>query len=229
MKKYFFCCIVFFLFAPNFSSAQLRVGLRGGLQVADMRTKPDNRTVEEISKLQFGYQLGLVLDYSFNNVIFIQPALQINSKGSKIIQTNNIMNNKLTIQNTPLYIDIPLLLGVRLGVQGLKIFGMGGPYIAYGIGGKKSARFETLSGSLITESKSSIEWGNEPSSDLRPLDMGFVVSAGVELGNLQIGLHYTPGFTNIAPDNSGRKLYNSSLGLNATLLLGGDGKVGRFL
>ncbi len=229
MRKYFICCIVFFIFALNFSSAQLRVGIRGGLQVADMRTKPDDRTVEEISKLQLGYQLGLVLDYSFNNVIFIQPALQINSKGSKIIQTSNTPNTKLTIQNMPLYVDIPLLLGVRFGVQGLKIFGMGGPYVAYGIGGKRLARTETLSGSLITESKSSIYWGNESSSDLRPLDMGFVVSAGVELSNLQIGLHYTPGFINIAPENSGRKLYNSTLGINATLLLGGNGRVGRFL
>ncbi|WP_448529136.1 porin family protein [Raineya sp.] len=233
MKKYFYICFALLLGVVNLASAQLRVGVRGGFQLADMRNKPDDRTgLDDDTKMRLGYQLGLVFDYSFNNIIFFQPAIQINSKGSKLVETNNVLGTKFTFQNSPLYVDVPLLLGLRFGLKGFKIFGMGGPYLAYGVGGKNYSRLDTPVG--YTESETKIRWGNTTTAtdpkDLRPIDLGFVVSAGVELSNLQIGLHYTPGFTNIAPDNSGRKLYNTVIGLNATLLFGGgEGKVARFL
>ncbi|MDW8295423.1 MAG: porin family protein [Raineya sp.] len=233
MKKLVFIAIFATLWTSNFVFAQLRVGIRGGLQLADMRNKPDDRTgLNDDTKMRLGYQLGVVFDYSFNNIIFFQPAIQINSKGSKIVETNNILNTKYTFQNSPLYVDVPLLLGLRFGLKGFKIFGMGGPYLAYGIGGKNYSRLDTPIG--YTESETQIRWGNKTTlsdpKDLRPLDLGLVISAGVELTNLQIGLHYTPSFTNIAPDGSGRKLYNTVVGINATLLFGGGGGgVARFL
>lgn len=232
MKKYI-CVFIAILVVQSSIFAQLRIGVRGGLQLADMRNQPDDRTgLDDETKMRLGYQLGLVFDYSLNNVIFFQPAIQINSKGSKVVETNNILNTKYTFQNSPLYVDVPLLLGLRFGLKGLKVFGMGGPYLAYGVGGKNYSRLDTPLG--YTESETAIRWGNTTTlsapKDLRPFDLGLVVSAGVELTNLQIGLHYTPSFTNIAPDGSGRKLYNTVIGINATLLFGGGGGgVARFL
>jgi hypothetical protein len=76
------------LLTSFFVSAQTRFGVKGGLQLADMRNKPDDRTgLTDETKMLFGYQVGVVLDYSFNKVLFFQPGLQINSKGSKIEQS----------------------------------------------------------------------------------------------------------------------------------------------
>ena len=220
MKKFGFL-FALSLICSLFASAQTRIGLRGGLQLADMRSQPDDRTnLTDETKMLFGYQAGVVLDYSFNKVMFFQPGLLINSKGSKTISRNNLLNTTTTTKNNPMYAELPLMFGVRFGLQNLKIFGMAGPYLAYGFAGKSSSKTENPFPSPSTESEGSIRWGNESSDDLRPFDLGLSFSAGIELGNTQIGLYYNPGFTNILPEGKNGKLYNTTIGIQATLLLG---------
>ena len=224
MKKFLFLfalCLVCNLFA----SAQTRIGIRGGLQLADMRNQPDDRTnLTDETKMLFGYQVGVVLDYSFNNVLFFQPGLLLNSKGSKVIIRNNLLNTTTTIKNNPMYAELPLLFGVRFGLQNFKLFGMAGPYLAYGFAGKNYFKLESPIPASNQESESSIKWGDKTSlsdpRDLRPFDMGLTVSAGVEMNNLQIGAFYSPGFVNISPEGSGGKLYNTTIGIQTTFLLG---------
>jgi hypothetical protein len=220
MKKNAFL-LTLFLLISTFVSAQTRIGIRGGLQLADMRNQPDDRTnLTDETKMLFGYQVGVVLDYSFNKVMFFQPGLLLNSKGSKVIIRNNLLNTTTTIKNNPMYAELPLLFGVRFGLQNFKLFGMAGPYLAYGFAGKNYFKFESSVPGLSTESEGSIKWGNENSDDLRPFDLGLSFSAGIELRNTQIGLYYNPGFTNILPEGRNGKLYNTTIGIQATLLLG---------
>jgi len=228
MKKLSILMILFF--ATFFASAQTRIGIRGGLQLADMRNKPDDRSgLTDETKMLFGYQAGVVLDYSFNQTLFFQPGLIVNSKGSKIEETFSGGGSitKTTIKANPLYVEMPLLLGVRFGLENLKIYGAAGPYVAYGVAGKNTAKVENINGSTTTvllDASESIKWGNETTLsnpvNLRRLDMGLTLSAGVELRNMQIGAYYSPGFINISPENSGRELFNTTIGINATLLLG---------
>jgi len=224
MKKFLFLfalCLVCNLFA----SAQTRIGIRGGLQLADMRNRPDDRTnLTDETKMLFGYQVGVVLDYSFNKVMFFQPGLLLNSKGSKVITRNNLLNTTTTIKNNPMYAELPLLFGVRFGLQNFKLFGMAGPYLAYGFAGKNYFKSEGPTPASNRESERSIKWGDKTSlsdpRDLRPFDRGLTVSAGVEMNNLQIGVFYSLGFVNIRPEGSGGKLYNTTIGIQTTFLLG---------
>lgn len=225
MKK-FSLLILLCLISSLFASAQTRIGFRGGLQLADMRNKPDDRTnLTDETKMLFGYQAGVVLDYSFNKVMFFQPGILYNSKGSKIEETVTILGiSSTTIYRlNPQYIEMPLMFGVRFGLQNLKLFGMAGPYLAYGIGGKSYFK-NTTSGVVTLETEESIKWGEKTSltepRDLRPFDLGLSFSAGIELGNTQISLFYSPSFTNISPEGSSRKLYNTTIGIQTTLLLG---------
>lgn len=208
-----------------FASAQTRIGIRGGLQLADMRSKPDDRSgLTDETKMLFGYQAGVVLDYSFNNVLFFQPGLLVNSKGSKLVIMDNLLNTTTTFKNNPIYAELPLMFGIRIGLENFKLFGMAGPYLAYGFAGKNYFKFESPVPALNTESEGSIKWGDETSlsnpKDLRRFDMGLSFAAGVELRNTQISLYYNPGFVNISPEGSGRKLYNTTIGLQTTLLFG---------
>jgi len=220
MRKFSFL-LTCFLLIGLVASAQTRIGIRGGLQLADMRNQPDDRTnLTDETKMLFGYQVGVVLDYSFNNVLFFQPGLLLNSKGSKIILKDNLNLTTTTIKNNPMYAELPLLFGV----QNFKLFGMAGPYLAYGFAGKNYFKLESPIPALNQESESSIKWGDKTSlsdpRDLRPFDMGLTVSAGVELNNLQIGAYYSPGFVNISPEGSRGKLYNTTIGIQTTFLLG---------
>jgi hypothetical protein len=211
------------------ASAQFRLGLRGGLQLADMRNKPDKRDgLTDQTKMLLGYQAGVVFDNSFGKILFFQPAIQINSKGSKVTETVSAggVTTTTTIKNNPMYVEVPLMLGVRFGLQNLKIYGMAGPYLAYGIAGKNTST-EVINGGTTTvlfDTSESIKWGNETTlsapANLRRFDMGLTVAAGVELRNMQIGAYYSPGFVNISPDNSGRQLFNTTIGIQTTLLFG---------
>lgn len=221
MRKFGFLFILC-LISSLLASAQTRIGLRGGLQLADMRSQPDDRTkLTDETKMLFGYQAGVVFDYSFNKVMFFQPGLLVSSKGSKIILRDNFLNTTTTSKKNPIYAEIPLMFGVRFGLQNLKIFGMAGPYLAYGFAGKNYFKFESPIPAFNVETEGSIKWGNESSDDLRPFDLGLGFSAGVELRNMQIGLYYNPSFTNISNNNS-IKLYNTTIGIQATLLLGNE-------
>jgi hypothetical protein len=202
-----------------------RIGVRGGLQLSDIRSQPDNRAgLTDDTKMRFGYQAGIILDYSFNKVMFFQPGLLINSKGSKVVYRDNLLGTVTTIQNNPIYVELPLLFGLRFGLENFKIFGVAGPYMGYGVAGKNSFKFESPMPALNTQSEGSIRWGNETSlsdpRDLRRFDMGLTVGAGVELRNTQIGLYYSPGVFNISPEGSSGKLYNTLIGIHATLLFG---------
>ncbi|MFN3315892.1 MAG: porin family protein [Raineya sp.] len=224
MTKFRLLFALFFLMSFAVS-AQTRIGIRGGLQLADMRSKPDDRSgLTDETKMLFGYQVGVVLDYSFNDILFFQPGLLINSKGSKVIFKDNLLNTTTTFKNNPIYAELPLMFGVRIGLENFKLFGMAGPYLAYGFAGKNSFKFESPIPALNTESEGSIKWGDETSlsdpRDLRRFDMGLSVAAGVELGNMQIGAFYNPGFVNISPEGSGGKLYNTTIGIQTTLLFG---------
>jgi hypothetical protein len=122
---------------------------------------------------------------------------------------------------------MPLLLGVRFGLENLKIYGMAGPYLAYGIAGKNTFKSEFITGgttNVLVDSSDPIKWGSEFTLsnpvNLRRFDMGLTVSAGVELRNMQLGVYYSPGLINISPDNSGRELFNTNVGISATLLFG---------
>lgn len=205
--------------------AQTRIGLRGGLQLSDIRSQPDDRAgLDDETKMRMGYQLGVVLDYSFNKVLFFQPGLLLNSKGSRVIYTDNLLGTKTTIQNNPIYVEMPLLLGFRLGLENFKLFGVAGPYMAYGVAGKSSFKFESPIPAFNVNSEGAIKWGSETSPsdprDLRRFDMGLTIGAGVELRNTQIGLYYSPGVFNISPEGSSGKLYNTLIGIQATLLIG---------
>ncbi|GAB4125260.1 MAG: hypothetical protein OHK0045_05430 [Raineya sp.] len=215
-----------FCFVVSFAvSAQTRIGVRGGLQLADMRSKPDERSeLTDETKMLFGYQVGVVLDYSFNEVLFFQPGLIVNSKGSKLIIKDSLNLTTTTSKNNPIYAELPLMFGLRFGLENFKLFGMAGPYIAYGFAGKNYFKFETPIPALNTESEQAIRWGDETSltdvRDLRRFDMGLSFAAGIELRNMQISLHYNPGFTNVSPEGSGVKLYNTTIGVQTTLLFG---------
>lgn len=223
MKKLGLVFVICF-FVSLTTLAQTRIGFRGGLQLADMRNEPDDRTgLTDETKMLFGYQAGVVFDHSFNKLVFFQPGVLISSKGSKIEET--IINTTTVIKNNPLYIEVPLLFGLRLGLQNLKLFGMAGPYLSYGISGKNSIKTtNNTNNTVILEAENSIRWGEQTTlsepKDLRRFDMGLTVSAGVELGNMQIGAFYSPGFVNISPEGSSRKLYNTTVGIQTTLLLG---------
>jgi hypothetical protein len=46
-----------------------------------------------------------------------------------------------------------------------------------------------------------IKWGSESQNDLRRLDFGLTIGAGIQIKSLEIGISYDLGLSNMAPDD----------------------------
>ena len=68
-----------------------------------------------------------------------------------------------------------------------------------------------------------VEWGSdEENDDLKRLDFGLTMGAGVEISSIQIGLTYGLGLANISSYNdNGNKINNRVLGISVGYKFGG--------
>jgi hypothetical protein len=91
----------------------------------------------------------------------------------------------------------------------LKVLIFGGPYLAYGIGGK--AKFDGES--------DDINWGTSEEDDLKPFDLGLNIGAGIEINNLQITAQGGFGLLNLATvtDDGGESKVRA-IGISAAYL-----------
>jgi outer membrane protein W len=87
-----------------------------------------------------------------------------------------------------------------------------GPYVGIGLSGKMKG--EVSIDGETTSQEIDIEWGSDiASSDLKRMDFGLIIGAGVELNSIQIGLNYSLGLANISPQTN-VKIRNRVLGIS---------------
>ena len=87
---------------------------------------------------------------------------------------------------SPVYIEVPLNIGYRLG--NISLFA--GPYIACGIGGLKMDAKGNLK---------DISFGSGDNKDMKPFDVGFNFGVGINVKGILISAQYGLGLANIAP------------------------------
>jgi hypothetical protein len=111
----------------------------------------------------------------------------------------------------PSFIEIPVNVVYKFGSGSIKFFLNAGPYFAYGIGGKTKYGGESAN----------IKFGSGDNDDLKPLDFGLNLGAGVEINNFIISAHYELGLANLVPaptDNAEAK--NRVIGISIGYLFG---------
>ena len=113
-----------------------------------------------------------------------------------------------------IYLDIPLTAKASFDLGGARIYGVFGPYIGMGLSGKN--KFEiTAMGETETEEEDIKLGSDEDEDDVKRLDFGLTMGAGVEISSIQIGLSYGLGLANISPyTDGGSKISNRVLGIS---------------
>lgn len=161
----------------SFSEAQaqvLRFGVKGGLDVTDMKMKSE---VFEASN-RMGWFIGPTLKLSLPVIGFDISALY-NQREAKI-ETNGAGNGSETLKTQQ--IAVPLNARISFGIgQKANIFAFAGPQIAFNIGGEDENLFDQASEWTVNSSNFSINLG-----------------AGVLISHLQISANY-----NVALGNTG--------------------------
>ncbi len=189
------------------------LSVKGGLNFANMLAKNDVLTLSDDFKTKLGVHIGataefdLPVDVSALDKLSFETGLLLSTKGYRMKVTEELMvygqsfkiENKETVNL--LYLDIPLTGKAYFDIGGAKLYGVFGPYIGMGLSGKDKEKV-TVNGE--TEKKSrSIKWGSGKDNDIKRLDLGLTLGAGVQISDIQVGLAYNLGLGNVAPVTDG--------------------------
>ena len=194
-----FIVVIALTMATGKLSAQ-RFGLKGGLNFSNMLVKDDNTTLSDNYDMKLGYHIGATVEFSLSKMFSFEAGLLLATKGYKAdydILINNISGNVKSEMNF-LYLDIPLTAKAAYDLGGAKIYGVLGPYLGIGLSGHAKTE---LSDKGVTEThEEDIEWGDSR-NEVKRLDYGLTIGAGVEINSFDIGISYGLGFANAANDN----------------------------
>lgn len=141
---------------------------------------------------KFAYKVGIGLEVPFANtdVWSFQTGLNFISKGVKGDY------DAIDITVNQLYLELPLMVGARIHTaSNFDLLFKGGPYLAYGVGGKTK----------IDDEKGDT-FGND-GADLKRFDAGLGLGVAFEFDKIVVGIETGTSFTKVA---SGASAYNLS-------------------
>ena len=156
------------------ANAQVRLGVKGGLNIASVHFSSDVLQADNVT----GFQVGPMIEGSLPLVgVGFDAAILYAQKG---LETKSVGGEKTTLKND--YIDVPVNLKWKLGLPVAKLYLTAGPYVGFRVGGNK---IWELPGSMVDQVKT------------KSFSAGLNFGAGVELiSHLQVGLSYGLGLTN---------------------------------
>lgn len=190
MKKIRISLVVAMLAMVTVASAQMSLGIKGGLNMSNLYG-------DELhdKNMKPGFHVGVATDFEFSPNMALQSGLFFTTKGYKT------KNETLKAEYTEnlMYVQLPVHFAYKVDVTpGTKVFLHAGPYVAYGVGGKRKASVGDLSG----------EWKvdkifGDGVTQYKPFDAGLGLGAGFELGQFLVDLGWDMGLVNISNAKSG--------------------------
>lgn len=195
MKKLRLSLVITFVALAAVVSAQsASLSIKGGLNMSnyygdDMHDK----------SLKPGFHIGVGAELEFMENIAVQTGLFFSSKGAKYqYRSPNQIINDVDFNITANYIQLPIHLAYKIDVTpGTKIVFHAGPYIAYGVGGKRkidsqfTEDLKPIFGDMEVNTFDS-DWG------LKPFDLGIGIGVGAEFDKLIVDLGWDMGLKDIS-------------------------------
>lgn len=164
----------------------------------------------EDTKVRFGYNVGVTVDYAFTENWFILSGLEYTTKG---VNGKKVLGMKPTLNAA--YIQLPIHAGYKLNVSpSTKIVFHAGPYVALGVNGKikiKNINFDVLEDFLDEDEIEVIEAINNSNINtfgnlMNRFDFGIGLGIGAEFGKINAGIGYDFGLLNVAKNIGGNDL-----------------------
>ena len=162
------------------SSAQMQVGIKGGLNISNIKASEiltDDYRINPAASGNLGYHIGGFMRASLVG-IFIQPELYFSSIANEF-NVEDISGTGTTEQLVKQKIgrmDVPVLVGVKLGTFRLGL----GPV-----------------GSIIVSDKSDLTDITGYEATLKSATFGYQLGAGLDIWKLGIDLRYEGGLTKL--------------------------------
>jgi len=226
MKKVSIILLAVFLTA-SYAHAQFTFGVRAGFNLTNVSESYDGEKPDKDERYKFtpGFQIGVVGDYAISDAISIQPGLLFAQQGAKIGWDDD-SDAKLVIGLN--YLQVPINVQYKLDLGGANLLLQAGPYLGFGLGGKLKfwdEKGKRVSDDDLKKLEDEDDWwkfkmgGDEKKHDLKGLDFGIGLGAGVQFGAIQVGVGYNLGLANMSFGEK-EKWTNNGLALTVTYLFG---------
>ncbi len=155
-------------------------GIKGGFNVSTVSARVGETRVKNIESNP-GFHLGITADIPATDQVYVFTGVEYVVKGFIIDQSTDTEVNAA-------YLQVPLTLGMKIGVETWAMLMNIGPYFAYGLGGK------TTQGSISRDTFSD--------AMLKKFDCGVVCGVGFEFNKWVVGINSEIGFLNVLNKNS---------------------------
>ena len=213
MKKLKLSLIVAFVAMASIVGAQsASLSIKGGLNMSNFYG--DNLNDKNMKP---GFHIGVGADLEFIPNISLQTGLFFSTKGAKYtydFPVDFVDDAEFSI--TANYLQLPIHIAYKIDVApGTKLVLHAGPYIAYGIGGKRkidSAFTDDLKPILGKQEINTFD----KDFGYKPFDYGVGLGVGAEFGVFLVDLGWDMGLSNIARElkvgqtSYGQKVKNQS-------------------
>ena len=179
---------------PNFA-----FGIKGGSNFSKLKTV-DNLTDENSI---VGYHVGIFTRLGAAG-LYLQPELYLGSKGNNFIKIKDTRGNEVQASGKVRFttLDLPLLIGTKIGPSKLNLRLMAGPVASFVI--NENTTFDSAYRSIS-------DFGN-----YKKQNWAYQAGAGVDVGNLTVDLRYEGGLSNVSRSNEynqKQNLVHLSLGI----------------
>jgi len=177
--------VILFFVTSLYINAQITTSQIVGFNFSTMEMHVNNESVATDGAT--GIHFGLLLPFTIVDHFSVQPGVLFSSKGSTyIIDT-------VDISISPIYLEIPVNLLLDIGTDAFSVTLLAGAYFSCGVGGNKIE-----SGGEAKE----IFYGSGESKDLKLIDLGLNIGAGIKIKGFLISARYGYGLTDLFPDDS---------------------------
>ena len=153
-------------------------GIKGGVNYSNLKTKDDLTDQNSI----MGYQAGIFSRIGGTGIYF-QPEMYLGTKGNEF--TSLEMGTAMIVAKGKIKfttLDLPLLVGAKIGSNKLNLRFMGGPIVSF----------------IIDENNTHGSAYNSISNfgNYKKQRLGFQAGSGIDLGNLTFDVRYEAGLSN---------------------------------
>ncbi len=189
--------------------SQVRVGVKGGLNLANISVNNDGSV--DNNKTHPSFHIGVIADLPLiKDILSFQPGVFYSGKGSKLESGDkgspSLTNPYSKYTTGPKYIEVPLNFVGKIPVgPDCRLFAGIGPYFAFGVAGKN--KYEFNNGTVNTSGDDKIEWDddtpfnnddpNQGWNKYKRFDWGGNLMVGAELSHFLVSAQYGLGFNKI--------------------------------
>lgn len=215
----------FFVFTAN-TFAQVSLGVRGGVNWANIHATQTLDNIIPNFKSIDNYNFGIVAEIAITDQFAFQPELGFTKKGFGVNEGLDVplfgvdIPLGLTAESQFSYVEVPLLGKYKFGTEGLSAYLMAGPTV----GVATSGRLVTKADVFVTEINLTNTPINLDAIDYQRLEIGGTLGAGVAVhtgfGQIFADARYSRGFTQLYDiPLVNERVSNSGFGVNVGVMM----------